>query len=92
MDHSASACTNVNQVKFAEGYVEEDAKYARDARNPNQSYQVQNTSYPTWDNSARQGQAPTVLPYRPPGYQEPAKSPATTIDDLKNLMMAISKH
>ena len=70
MDHSASSCTNMNQVRVAERYVEEEAKYARDARNPNQSYQARNTSYPSWDNSIRQGQGQShaSLPYRPPGY------------------------
>ena len=60
----------------------------------NSSYPARNTSYPIWDNSARggEGSTPTDLPYRPPGYQEPAKPSVTSNDDLKNLIMAISRH
>ena len=38
IDHSTSTCPNMNQVKVTEGYVEEEARYNRDARNPNQPY------------------------------------------------------
>ena len=95
MDHTASFCVNMKQVQADEGYVEEDTKYVRDAhRNPNLSYWARNTPYPSWDNSVRgeQGLVPGVQTYRPPGYQEPARASAINNDDLKSLMMVISRH
>ena len=95
--HIASSCPNMHQVHAAEGYLTEEVNFTKDVyRNPNSSYQPKNVGYPNWDAYTKGERGPPTnhgyQPYLPPNYQEPRQAPPANNDDLRRLMLEISKH
>ncbi len=100
MNHTASFCTNMKQVLAAESYQHEEVRYARDAYPTNRSYPPKNVPYPNRDAyppgprgpppSYEQRVPPPAQPYRHPGYQEQARPPMPSNEDLRGLILDMS--
>ena len=74
--HSAPDCTNMKQVRAAEGYEEDEVNYYRESNmNPPQRYERK--------------RAPAQPPYRPPGHYEREAPRVTMNDDLRDLILNI---
>ena len=91
MNHTASSCTNVNQVNAAESYMTEEANYVNRPYPPRNVPFSNRDAYPPGPRVPPPAQEQRVPPYRHPGYQEQARPTMPSNEDLRSLILDMSQ-
>ena len=90
-DHTASSCPNREQFNVAEGYMAEEAKYFQRPYPPKYNSYNNQEAFPPGPRAPLPTQDQRPAPYRHPGYQEPSRPTLSPMEELRGIVLDISK-